>query len=67
MEHPEFVRKLIRITSAREWNDLARQVKRENGGQYPDWWFPKIIQSGFADQILAEFGASTKITVSTET
>ena len=66
MEHPEFVKRLLKINSLEEWNTLARQVKAENGGYYPEWWFPKIIQSGFADQILAEFGGSTKIMVSNE-
>lgn len=62
MEHPDFVRRLMAIRSMQEWNVLARQVKSENGGQYPDWWFPRIIESGFADAILAEFGGSARIT-----
>jgi len=66
MEHKEFVKRLLEISSRDEWNILARQVKAENGGQYPDWWYPKIIQSGFADAILSEFGASTTMTAKFE-
>ena len=66
MTHQECMHKIIRIRSVAEWTKLARQVKAENGGQYPEWWFPKIIQSGFADAILSDLGGSTEMTVSFE-
>ena len=61
MEHKECVAELLKVYSIDDWNKLAKRVKAENGGQYPEWWYPKIIASGLADGILREFGASTEI------
>lgn len=37
------------------WDALCDQAKRENGGQYPDWWYETIIASGLADRKTQEF------------
>jgi hypothetical protein len=63
MTHPEFVAEANRILSPGEWRTLCDRLKAENNGFYPTWWFPKIIQSGFADMILRNCGSDAEIRV----
>ena len=32
--------------SESDWNDCCDKVKKDNGGDYPTWWFREIILSG---------------------
>jgi hypothetical protein len=36
-------------TSAKDWNSRCNEVKIENEGDYPSFWYHTIIVSGIAD------------------
>jgi hypothetical protein len=44
-------------TSDNDWNARAKAVKKANGGQYPDFWYPAMIQSKRMDKITAKWGS----------
>lgn len=56
---------LAGCTSSREWGAVCDDVKRENNGGYPGWWFPTMIQSGVIDDAAVRFGGRPGITVTT--
>jgi len=44
---PQEVKELMQSSkSEQEWNDNCDKVKKENGGDYPAWWFVEIMLSG---------------------
>lgn len=43
-----------------EWNANCDKVKKASGGQYPSWWYQKIILSG----LMASLGFDSQIHVS---
>lgn len=55
---PEGVEAHMSESSSRDdWNKRVDEVKAANGG-YPDFWYPKIIQSGLCDRVMGA-GSST--------
>lgn len=58
MEKEKAVELLKSCNTSAEWNVAADKIKDANGGDYPDWWFPEVVQSGLMDDVLGE-GAST--------
>jgi len=46
-----------------EWNLVCDKVKKENNGEYPEWWFQEIILSGFGDKVMRKWGGSTEISI----
>lgn len=42
----EQIEQLRATKSESEWNDACDDVRRENGGQYPDDWFQKVMMGG---------------------
>lgn len=49
--------------SEEEWNATCDKIKKTRGGQYPNDWWPKIVQSGMMRSIVSKFGGSDKITI----
>jgi len=47
-------------TSA-EWNEACDKIQEANGGEYPSWWFPAVILSGLASQVIGD--GSDKINI----
>ena len=43
--------------SEAEWNANCDKVK-EACGDYPDFWFPAILQSGLAKRVAAKWGGT---------
>jgi hypothetical protein len=62
MDESQVIALLKTSTSAKEWNDNCAKIKKACGG-YPTFWYPAIIASGLADQIMAEFGESATIRI----
>ena len=50
-------------TSTAQWNANAQRVKRECGGDYPEFWYPAIMQSGLAKRVLAKFGQTPDLKI----
>lgn len=45
-------------SSESNWNNIINTViKPAHGGRYPDDWWPRVIQSGLAHQVMTSFGA----------
>ena len=63
MTEQEVIDLMERSKSANEWNDHCDKVKRACGG-YPTFWWATIIKSGRADQIMARWGGSSGMTIS---
>lgn len=60
----ETVIALMRSSStAQEWNENCRKVKKAMGGVYPDFWYAEILASGLAKEVMAEFGETPEIKV----
>jgi len=54
-----------KVETAEQWKAFTEAVKDARGGRYPDDWYRMILQSGLADRILARFGASSELKVTT--
>lgn len=42
--------------SEEEWEQICNSIKEVRGGEYPLDWFPKVMASGLAKEVLARFG-----------
>lgn len=42
-------------TSEDDWNNRCDQVKAANGGNYPEFWFGKVIMSGLASRVATKW------------
>lgn len=51
----EWLEKLAATKSSSEWNRVCDQVKAAHGGEYPDWWWAAVMQSGLAAQTQAKW------------
>ena len=45
-------------TSENDWNVRCNAVKQANDGNYPEFWYVAIVQSGVFHQKASEFGRS---------
>lgn len=43
------------------WFDICRRVKEARGGQYPNDWFPRVVNSGLASERIALWSSRGKI------
>jgi hypothetical protein len=50
MTKQEALNKLKASKNHDEWNQTVDAVKAANNGQYPDWWFPEVIQTNLANK-----------------
>lgn len=64
MDEAQVVELMKSSTSEQEWNDNCAKVKKACGG-YPSFWYPAILASGLAEEILSSFGSTAKMTVQT--
>lgn len=42
-------------SSESDWNNRCDEVKAANGGNYPEFWFGKVIMSGLASRVSAKW------------
>lgn len=42
-------------TSKSDWNNRCDEVKAANGGDYPAFWFGKVIMSGLLSRVSAKW------------
>jgi hypothetical protein len=41
--------------SEQEWNNTCDEVKRARGGQYPPDWYAKVLATGLAHEVQANW------------
>lgn len=46
---------LLNTTSARAWDAACDAIKTARDGRYPPDWWPKIMQSGLAQDIMSSW------------
>ena len=63
MNEQEVVALMESSTSENEWNANCDKVKRAHGGQYPEFWFTAIVQSGVLQRTSAKWGGTGEIQV----
>ncbi len=59
----EEIASLKAVTSSDEWNDACTVIKATRDGAFPSDWWPKVIQSGLANNIFTSFGGNPEITI----
>lgn len=50
--------------SSADWSRNCDTIKKAFGGDYPDFWFQDIMQSGLMRKILARFGSDPDFHIS---
>jgi hypothetical protein len=55
----EELQKLRNTKSESEWNAVCDEVKAARGGQYPPDWFMKVMISGLARVVQANWNTAT--------
>lgn len=63
MDEEQVIALLKTSTSEAEWNENCAKVKKACGG-YPSFWYPVVLASGLADEIMSSFGGNSRMTVS---
>lgn len=64
MSQEEVVNLMKSSTSETEWSANCDKVKKAGGGQYPSFWYGAIVMSGLASQVMAKFGQTPAIKIS---
>jgi hypothetical protein len=49
---------LNRTKSEEEWNNVCDEIKQARDGAYPPDWWPVVMQSGLAREIMADWTKS---------
>lgn len=48
-------------TSEADWNKRCNEVRAANGGNYPSFWYEKVVLSGLLDKTLGPGSSDIKI------
>lgn len=63
MSEQEGVALMETSKNSEEWNANCSAVRRACGGQYPEWWFRAIVQSGLSARVTARWGSDDQLHV----
>ena len=44
-------------TTEQDWEDACRLIKDDNDGEYPGFWLEKVLMSGVAERVRAQWPA----------
>lgn len=57
----EELARLKACTSEQEWNDTCSVIKKARNGNFPDDWWPKVMQSGLAESVAKTWGGTAEL------